>query len=148
MSSDDIDDRRRAIALFRHAVIADLDYEMLPVGELTVRVVALSQRTFRLPDGSERTFTERTVWSWWSAYKKGGLLVVLWDEDDDSGGTFGTTDDPIGIFVLSPYAKSGGYVSSVMANHYSLLATTEQLLGLHKLRSASSATTMTAAFHL
>lgn len=85
MGSDDIDDRRRAMALFRHAVIADLDYETLPVGELTVRVVALSQRTFRLPGGKERTFTERTLWSWWSAYKRRGLEGLMPRCRSDSG---------------------------------------------------------------
>lgn len=76
-SDDDIDERRRAIALFRHAVIADLDYETLPVGELTARIDELSQRTFRLPGGSERCFTSRTLWSWWSAYKKRGLEGLM-----------------------------------------------------------------------
>jgi putative transposase len=76
-SDDDIDERRRAIALFRHAVIADLDYETLPVGELTARIDELSQRTFRLPGGSERRFTSRTLWSWWSAYKKRGLEGLM-----------------------------------------------------------------------
>ncbi len=81
-----------------------------------------------------------------AAYKKGGLLVVLWDEDDDSGGLLGDTDDPIGIFVLSPYAKSGGYVSSVMGNHYSLLATIEDGLGLPRLGSAATATPLADYF--
>ncbi len=73
------------------------------------------------------------------AYKSGGLLVVVWDEDDDSGGISGT-DDPIPIFVMSPYAKSGGYVSAVTADHYSLLATIEDGLGLSRLGMAAGAT--------
>lgn len=77
MSSDDIDERRRATALFRHAVIAELDYETLPVGELTARIDELAKTTFRLPGGSERTFTSRTLWSWWSAYKNRGLDGLL-----------------------------------------------------------------------
>jgi transposase InsO family protein len=77
VGTDDIDDRRRAIALFRHAVIADLDYESLPRGELTVRIVLLAQRTFRAPGGVDRTFTERTLWSWWSAYSKRGLAGLM-----------------------------------------------------------------------
>lgn len=82
---DDIDERRRAIALFRHAVIADLDYETLPVGELTARIDELSQRTFRLPGGSERSFTSRTLWSWWSAYKKRGLEGLMPKARTDRG---------------------------------------------------------------
>jgi phosphatidylinositol-3-phosphatase len=80
-----------------------------------------------------------------STYQKGGLLVVVWDEDDGSGGLLGDTDDPIGIFVLSPYAKAGGYVSSAKANHYSLLATVEDGLGLPRLGSAADPGTGIAA---
>jgi hypothetical protein len=78
-------------------------------------------------------------------YTSGGLLVVVWDEDDGSGGLTGT-DDPIGIFVMSPYAKSGGYVSSTMANHYSLLATFEDGLNLPRLGMAASATPLADYF--
>ncbi len=73
MTSDDLDDRRRDVALFRHRVIADLDLETLPRGELSVRIATLAARTFTTPAGDERTFTERTIWSWWSAYKRHGL---------------------------------------------------------------------------
>jgi phosphatidylinositol-3-phosphatase len=80
-----------------------------------------------------------------SAYEEGGLLVVVWDEDDDSGGITGT-DDPIPIFVMSPYAKSNGYISATMANHYSLLATFEDGLGLGRLGSAAMATPLADFF--
>jgi hypothetical protein len=73
-----------------------------------------------------------------SGYTQGGLLVVVWDEDDGSGGITGT-DDPIPIFVMSPYAKSGGYMSATMANHYSLLATFQDGLGLARLGSSATA---------
>lgn len=89
-----------------------------------------------IPDGDSWIGPQVAAITASAAYKKGGLLVVLWDEDDDSGGVLEDTDDPIGIFVLSPYAKSGGYVSSVMANHYALLATVEDGLGLPRLGSA------------
>jgi hypothetical protein len=69
------------------------------------------------------------------AYQDGGMLVVVWDEDDGSGGITGT-DDPIGIFVASPFAKPGGYVSQLKADHYSLLATIEDALGLPRLGKA------------
>jgi hypothetical protein len=72
-----------------------------------------------------------------AAYKAGGLLVVLWDEDDNSGGITGS-DDPVGIFVMSPFAKSAGYVSTQKANHYSLLATIDDGLGLPRLGKAAS----------
>ncbi len=85
MPDDDSEDRRRAIALFRHAVIADLEFEELPRGELSSRIAALATRTFRTPSGDERRFTERTLWSWWSAYKGGGLERLLPKERSDRG---------------------------------------------------------------
>jgi hypothetical protein len=75
-----------------------------------------------------------------TAYTSGGLLVVVWDEDDLSGEGPLDTNYPIPIFVMSPYAKSGGYVSTVDADHYSLLATIEDGLGLPRLGSATTAT--------
>jgi hypothetical protein len=71
------------------------------------------------------------------AYQSGGLLVIVWDEDDGSGGITGT-DDPIPIFVVSPYAKSGGYTSAADMDHYSLLATIEDGLGLARLGMAGT----------
>lgn len=70
------------------------------------------------------------------AYRRGGLLVIVWDEDDFSGVIDG--DDPIPMFLLSPYAKTG-YQSTVAANHYSLLATFEDGLGLARLGHAAQA---------
>lgn len=81
-----------------------------------------------------------------AAYKDGGLVVVVWDEDDSSGGLTESSDDPIEIFVISPYAKSGGYVSSVKADHYALLATFEDGLGLPRLGNAAGATPLTDYF--
>ncbi len=82
-----------------------------------------------------------------AAYKSGGLLVIVWDEDDSSGGLIPPkTDDPIPIFVLSPYAKSAGYVSAVKGDHYALLATIEDGLGLPRLGSAVGKTPLADYF--
>jgi hypothetical protein len=72
-----------------------------------------------------------------SAFKSGGLLVIVWDEDDGSGGLLGNTDNPIGIWVLSPFGKNA-YVSTVHANHYSLLATFEDGLDLPRIGNATT----------
>jgi phospholipase C len=80
-----------------------------------------------------------------AAYKQGGLLVIVWDEDDSSGGFGGTTDDPIPMFVMSPYAKTK-YMSSTKADHYALLATIEDGLALTRLGSAMNATPLTDFF--
>ncbi len=61
------------------------------------------------------------------AFEKGGLLVIVYDEDDNSG--FPTADDPIPLLVVSPYAKKK-FESKAKADHYSLLATIEDALGL------------------
>lgn len=71
-----------------------------------------------------------------NAYKNGGLLIIVWDEDDSSG-VF-SNDDPIPIFVISPYAKQG-FVSHVTADHASLLATIEDGLNLPRLAQAATA---------
>ena len=72
-SDDEMDDRRRQTALFRHAVIAELDFEEMPRGELSARIAALADKMFQTPSGRERSFTERTLWTWWGDYKEKGL---------------------------------------------------------------------------
>ncbi len=79
-----------------------------------------------------------------SGFSDGALLVVVWDEDDGSGGLT-NTDDPIGMFVLSPYAR-GGYVGMSHADHYALLATIEDGLNLGRLGNAASATPLADYF--
>jgi len=74
---DEIDDRRRRFALFRHAVVAELDAEALPRGELSARIEVLSKVTWQLPSGQERRFSVRTLWQWWSDYKTGGLTGLV-----------------------------------------------------------------------
>lgn len=73
----DLDEWRRKMALFRHAVVGELDIEKMPPGERTDRIRALAARTWQLPSGQEKQFTERTLWSWWSAYKRGGLHALM-----------------------------------------------------------------------
>jgi phosphatidylinositol-3-phosphatase len=88
-------------------------------------------------------------------YQAGTTAVfITWDEG--SGGypiedcdNTGTTDTSCRVptIVISPSTPAGA-TSGTFFDHYSLLGTTEQLLGLPKLASASSSATMTAAFHL
>ena len=87
-------------------------------------------------------------------YASGNTAVFI-TFDEGSGGSTGencatnTTDNSCKIptIVVSPSTKAGTQ-SSTLFNHYSLLATAEQLLGLPALGQAASATTMTAAFNL
>jgi hypothetical protein len=86
-------------------------------------------------------------------YKNGSTAVfVTWDEGE--GGTSNrcatnTTDVGchVATIVVSPSTKPGTK-SAALFNHWSLLGTAEQLLGLPKLGKAATATTMTTAFNL
>jgi phospholipase C len=87
-------------------------------------------------------------------YQNGSTAVfIAWDEG--TGGKTGenctanTTDAScqVATIVVSPSTPAGA-TSATLFNHYSLLGTTEQLLGLPALGSASSYPTMTSAFNL
>jgi hypothetical protein len=89
-----------------------------------------------------------------SEYTSGSTAVfVTWDEG--TGGKTGedcssNTTDPsclVATIVVSPSTPAGA-VSGALYNHYALLATTEQLLGLPALGAATSANPMTSAFNL
>jgi phosphatidylinositol-3-phosphatase len=76
-------------------------------------------------------------------YRAGRTAVfVTWDEDD------GSSANHIATLVLAPSVKPGTR-SGARFDHYSLLRTTEQLLGLKRLLGrAASATSMRAAFNV
>jgi phosphatidylinositol-3-phosphatase len=87
-------------------------------------------------------------------YQSGSTVVfITWDEG--TGGKNGeacatnTTDAScrVATIVVSPSTPAGS-TSSTLFNHYSLLGTTEHLLGLPALGAASSAALMTSAFKL
>jgi hypothetical protein len=89
-----------------------------------------------------------------SEYQSGTTAVfVTWDEG--SGGSSGencaanTSDNSchVATIVISPSTKAGS-TSATLFNHYSLLGTAEQLLGLPTLGQAASYPTLTSAFNL
>lgn len=82
---DDDEDRRRAVALFRKHRLEELDEPGLERGEISARIAALASQVVELPEGRERRFSARTLWSWWSAYKRGGLEALLPRERSDRG---------------------------------------------------------------
>lgn len=60
-------------------------------------------------------------------YKAGGAIFIVWDEAEDSSPY---DDGPIGMFVLSPFAKGGGktaYSNSIHYDHSSLLKTLQEI---------------------
>ena len=88
-------------------------------------------------------------------YQAGTTAVfITWDEgaggypvEDCDDTTTTDTSCRVATIVISPSTPAGA-TSGAFFSHYSLLGTTEQLLGLPKLGQASSSPTMTAAFHL
>jgi hypothetical protein len=58
-----------------------------------------------------------------NAYKEGGAIFITWDESE--GGEF-----PIGMIVLSPFAKGKGYNNSLKYYHSSTLRTMEEVFGV------------------
>lgn len=72
-----------------------------------------------------------------SAYLNGGVLVVLFDEGDAN--LLGqSTDGPIPMIVLSPYAKKN-HANSIHYTHSSMLRTVETIFGVPFLRDAANA---------
>jgi hypothetical protein len=60
-------------------------------------------------------------------YKRGGALFIIWDEAEDNGPY---SDGPIGMFLLSPFAKGGGkraYTSNV---HYFGFKTVQEIFNV------------------
>lgn len=75
-------------------------------------------------------------------YRSGStVLFITWDESESG-------DSLVPTYVIAPSVRPGTR-SAVPFNHYSLLRTTEHLLGLAPLLGrASTATDMSSAFHL
>jgi phosphatidylinositol-3-phosphatase len=80
-----------------------------------------------------------------STYAAGRTAVfITWDEADYPG-DYSNTSSHVPALVISPTTPAGGR-SSTRFTHYSLLRTTEELLGLACLTNACRATSMRSAF--
>jgi phospholipase C len=79
------------------------------------------------------------------AFLHGGVLFIVWDEGDE--GLIGSASDgPIGMLVLSPQGKSGGYSNTVSYTHSSLLRTVETIFHVPYLRGAANAADLSDLF--
>jgi hypothetical protein len=58
------------------------------------------------------------------AYKRGGALILTWDEGFDDA------DSNIGMVVVSPWAKGGGYHNKRFYTHGSTLRTLQDIFGV------------------
>ena len=61
------------------------------------------------------------------AFTDGGVLFILWDEGDHR------SDGPIGLIVLSPNAKGGGYSNTIHYTHSATLRTLQGIFGVSPL---------------
>ena len=69
-------------------------------------------------------------------YQAGGILFITWDEAE---GRNGDDPDKIPMIILSPRLKHAGMTSATAYTHASYLATIEDLLGLPRLQTVTSA---------
>ena len=69
-----------------------------------------------------------------SAYQSGGAIFIVWDEA-------GTGDGPIGMIVLSPFAKGQGYQNTISYTHSSTLRTMEEIFGVAPLLGSAASDT-------
>ena len=77
-------------------------------------------------------------------YREGRTAVVItYDEDENEG----NPQNPITTVVISP-STGAGIKDPTYYTHYSLLRTTEELLGLELLGHAAAATSMRQGFNL
>jgi phosphatidylinositol-3-phosphatase len=88
-----------------------------------------------------------------TAYQSGALAVfVTWDEGEGGASNECATNTGdvgchVATIVISP-STAPGTQSATLFNHYSLLGSTEQLLGVPPLGEAAAANSMLAAFNL
>ena len=74
------------------------------------------------------------------AYTNGGALFITWDEAASG-------DGPVGMLVLSPLARGGGYFNNIHYTHSSMLRTVQEVFGAAPLlRDAANATDLSDLF--
>jgi phosphatidylinositol-3-phosphatase len=71
-------------------------------------------------------------------YNQRGALFIIWDEAEDSGDF---SDGPIGMFLLSPFAKGAGktaYSNNIHYDHSSTLKTLQEIFQVGPLLGAAA----------
>ena len=75
-----------------------------------------------------------------TAYSNNGAIFITWDEGV-------TGDGPIGMIVLSPLARAGGYYNNIHYTHSSTLRTFQEIFGVEPLLGdAANATDLSDLF--
>ena len=76
-----------------------------------------------------------------AAYSNNGALFITWDEAEGGG------DGPIGMMVLSPLARGGGYFNDLYYTHSSFVRTMQEIFGVMPLLGdAANATDLSDLF--
>ncbi len=76
-------------------------------------------------------------------YKSAGAIFITWDEGE---GLISTSDGPIGMIVVSPFAKKG-YQNTIKYDHSSLLRTVQTIFDATPfIRAAATATDLSDLF--
>jgi phosphatidylinositol-3-phosphatase len=74
------------------------------------------------------------------AYSNNGALFITWDESD-------VGDEPIGMILLSPLSRGGGYSNNIHYTHSSFLRTMQEIFGVSPwLGDAANATDLSDLF--
>jgi len=131
----------------------DLSHNRLPAFSFITPNLIDDMHDGTVPDGNKWLSANLPTILNSREYRSGSTVVfITWDEGE--GGTStrcatNTTDVGcrVAAIVISPSTKAGTK-SKTLFNHYSLLGTAEQLLGLHKLNMANKFPTMVNAFRL
>lgn len=137
------------------AFVDDLNNDRLPSYSFMSPTLCHDTHDCELAEGDKWLQTWMTKILNSAVYRAGGAAVfIVWDDGttDAPGVTDCTTSSHpyclVSLFVISPYTP-GGTRSGVPFSHYSLLRTTEEMLGITSfLGGAARATSLRAAFGL
>jgi phosphatidylinositol-3-phosphatase len=76
-----------------------------------------------------------------AAYSNNGALFITWDESENA------SDGPIGMILLSPLARGGGYFNGIYYTHSSFVRTMQEIFGVSPwLGDAPNATDLSDLF--
>jgi phosphatidylinositol-3-phosphatase len=81
-----------------------------------------------------------------AAYSNNGAIFITWDEGEGIEGDT-VSDGPIGMMILSPLARGGGYFNNIHYTHSSCLRTIQEIFNLSPwLGDAANATDLSDLF--
>ena len=132
---------------------ADLSANALPAFSFVTPNLIDDMHDGTIPDGDNWLAANLPTIFNSTAYQSGTVAVfVTWDEGEGgSSNDCATNTTDIGCHVATIVASPStapGTLSGTLFNHYSLLLSTEQLLGLPALDQAATANSMVSAFNL